>query len=178
MYTLTNVSKSYDGAKTTVTALKNVTLSIPDGQMVAIQGPTGGGKSTLLQMLGALDRPTSGTVVLGEDEISSAGDGRLAAVRAKEVGIVFQSFNLIPTLTALENVETALAPQRVPAAERASRAREALASVGLADRLDHLPAEALGRSAATRRHRSRSGEEPEGAAGRRADRRPRRGHAR
>ncbi|WP_437440897.1 ABC transporter ATP-binding protein [Rathayibacter oskolensis] len=123
MYTLTNVSKSYDGAKTTVTALKNVTLSIPDGQMVAIQGPTGGGKSTLLQMLGALDRPTSGTVVLGEDEISSAGDGRLAAVRAKEVGIVFQSFNLIPTLTALENVETALAPQRVPAAERASRAR-------------------------------------------------------
>ncbi|QHC65894.1 ATP-binding cassette domain-containing protein [Rathayibacter sp. VKM Ac-2759] len=144
MYTLTNVSKSYDGAKTTVTALKNVTLSIPDGQMVAIQGPTGGGKSTLLQMLGALDRPTSGTVVLGEDEISSAGDGRLAAVRAKEVGIVFQSFNLIPTLTALENVETALAPQRVPAAERASRAREALASVGLADRLDHLPAELSG----------------------------------
>ncbi|MWV49111.1 ATP-binding cassette domain-containing protein [Rathayibacter sp. VKM Ac-2803] len=144
MYTLTNVSKSYDGAKTEVTALKNVTLSIPDGQMVAIQGPTGGGKSTLLQMLGALDRPTSGTVVLGDSEISSAGDGRLAAVRATEVGIVFQSFNLIPTLTALENVETALAPQRIPSAERASRAKEALASVGLADRLDHLPAELSG----------------------------------
>ncbi|MWV58395.1 ABC transporter ATP-binding protein [Rathayibacter sp. VKM Ac-2754] len=144
MYTLTNVSKSYDGAKTEVTALKNVTLSIPDGQMVAIQGPTGGGKSTLLQMLGALDRPTSGTVVLGDNEISSAGDGRLAAVRATEVGIVFQSFNLIPTLTALENVETALAPQRIPSAERASRAKEALASVGLADRLDHLPAELSG----------------------------------
>ncbi|SMH45643.1 putative ABC transport system ATP-binding protein [Rathayibacter oskolensis] len=144
MYTLTNVSKSYDGSKTKVTALKNVTLSIPDGQMVAIQGPTGGGKSTLLQMLGALDRPTSGTVVLGENEISSAGDGRLAEVRAKDVGIVFQSFNLIPTLTALENVETALAPQRIPSAERAARAKEALASVGLADRLDHLPAELSG----------------------------------
>ncbi|ROS25406.1 putative ABC transport system ATP-binding protein [Rathayibacter sp. PhB127] len=144
MYTLTNVTKSYDGAKTTVTALKDVTLTIPDGQMVAIQGPTGGGKSTLLQMLGALDRPTSGTVVLGEHEISSAGDARLAAIRAREVGIVFQSFNLIPTLTALENVETALAPQRVPRAERAERARAALASVGLTDRLDHLPAELSG----------------------------------
>ncbi|NQX04635.1 ABC transporter ATP-binding protein [Rathayibacter sp. VKM Ac-2856] len=144
MYTLTNVTKSYPGAKTAVTALRNVTLTIPDGQMVAIQGPTGGGKSTLLQMLGALDRPTSGTVVLGEHEISSAGDARLAAIRAKEVGIVFQSFNLIPTLTALENVETALAPQRVPRAERTERARAALASVGLADRVDHLPAELSG----------------------------------
>ncbi|MCM6762665.1 ABC transporter ATP-binding protein [Rathayibacter sp. ZW T2_19] len=144
MYTLTNVTKSYTGTTTAVTALKDVTLTIPDGQMVAIQGPTGGGKSTLLQMLGALDRPTSGTVVLGEHEISSAGDRRLAAIRASEVGIVFQSFNLIPTLTALENVETALAPQRIGAARRSERARAALASVGLADRADHLPAQLSG----------------------------------
>ncbi|OOB90910.1 ABC transporter ATP-binding protein [Rathayibacter sp. VKM Ac-2630] len=144
MYTLTNVTKSYTGTTTPVTALEDVSLTIPDGQMVAIQGPTGGGKSTLLQMLGALDRPTSGTVVLGEHEISSVGDRRLARVRATEVGIVFQSFNLIPTLTALENVETALAPQRTPAAERSQRSREALASVGLADRADHLPAQLSG----------------------------------
>ncbi|MBO0984664.1 ABC transporter ATP-binding protein [Rathayibacter sp. SD072] len=144
MYTLTNVTKSYTSAKTAVTALKDVTLTIPDGQMVAIQGPTGGGKSTLLQMLGALDRPTSGTVVLGEHEISSAGDRRLAAIRASEVGIVFQGFNLIPTLSALENVATALAPQRIGAAERSERARAALASVGLADRADHLPAQLSG----------------------------------
>ncbi|MBF4462976.1 MULTISPECIES: ABC transporter ATP-binding protein [unclassified Rathayibacter] len=144
MYTLTDVSKRYTGAKTAVTALDHVTLTIPDGQMVAIQGPTGGGKSTLLQLLGALDRPTSGTVVLGDREISSAGDRALASVRATEVGIVFQSFNLIPTLTALENVETALAPQHVPARERADRSRAALDSVGLGDRLDHLPAELSG----------------------------------
>jgi len=144
MYTLTNVTKSYTGTTTPVTALEDVSLTIPDGQMVAIQGPTGGGKSTLLQMLGALDRPTSGTVVLGEHEISSVGDRRLARVRATEVGIVFQSFNLIPTLTALENVETALAPQRTPSVERSQRSREALASVGLADRGEHLPAQLSG----------------------------------
>ncbi|PPG09289.1 peptide ABC transporter ATP-binding protein [Rathayibacter sp. AY1F3] len=144
MYTLTDVSKRYDTARTAVTALADVTLTIPDGQMVAVQGPTGGGKSTLLQLLGALDRPTSGTVLLDDRELSSAGNGVLASVRATEVGIVFQSFNLIPTLTALENVETALAPQRIRAGERAERARAALVSVGLGDRVDHLPAELSG----------------------------------
>jgi putative ABC transport system ATP-binding protein len=145
MYILKNVTKSYDGAKNKVTALNNVSLTIPDGQMVAIQGPTGGGKSTLLQMLGALDRPTSGTVTLGDSEISKVGDTKLADIRAHDVGIVFQSFNLIPTLNALENVETALAPQKkVGAAERTRRAREALESVGLGERLDHLPSELSG----------------------------------
>ncbi|NQX28822.1 ABC transporter ATP-binding protein [Microbacteriaceae bacterium VKM Ac-2854] len=145
MYVLKNVTKSYDGAKNKVTALNNVSLTIPDGQMVAIQGPTGGGKSTLLQMLGALDRPTSGTVTLGESEISKVGDTKLADIRAHDVGIVFQSFNLIPTLNALENVETALAPQKkVGATERTKRAKEALESVGLGERLDHLPSELSG----------------------------------
>jgi len=144
LYTLTNVTKKYDGPKGSVTALQNVSLTIDDGQMVAIQGPTGGGKSTLLQMLGALDRPTSGTVVLGDSEISTAGDKKLADVRAHDVGIVFQSFNLIPTLTARENVETALAPLSVTSAERRSRAATALEAVGLAERLDHLPAELSG----------------------------------
>jgi len=144
VYELKNVSKRYDQTKRKVTALDDVTLSIPDGQMVAIQGPTGGGKSTLLQMLGALERPTSGSVLLAGSEISSMADARLAGIRAKEVGFVFQGFNLIPTLTAQENVETALAPLGVSTAERRSRAVAALESVGLGDRGTHRPAELSG----------------------------------
>ncbi|TFD54527.1 ABC transporter ATP-binding protein [Cryobacterium frigoriphilum] len=144
MYELTSVTKTYSQGKRTVTALKNVSVSIPDGQMVAIQGPTGGGKSTLLQMLGALDRPTDGTVELGTANLSKLGDGKLGKIRATEIGFVFQGFNLIPTLTAQENVETALAPLGISASERKSRAAEALAAVGLGERLTHLPAELSG----------------------------------
>jgi len=144
MYELTRVTKKYDQGKRSVTALNDVTLSIPDGQMIAIQGPTGGGKSTLLQMLGALDRPSSGTVELGVSNLSKLGDGPLGSIRAKEIGFVFQGFNLIPTLTAQENVETALAPLGLPATERRERAVTALASVGLGERLTHLPAELSG----------------------------------
>ena len=144
MYELTNVTKKYDQGKRSVTALNKVTLSIPDGQMVAIQGPTGGGKSTLLQMLGALDRPTDGTIELGTADLSTLGQGPLGEIRAREIGFVFQGFNLIPTLTAQENVETALAPLGIPAADRVSRAAAALASVGLGERGSHLPAELSG----------------------------------
>ncbi|GAA0994284.1 ABC transporter ATP-binding protein [Subtercola frigoramans] len=144
MYELKNVTKTYNASKRKITALDGVTLSIPDGQMVAIQGPTGGGKSTLLQMLGALDRPTSGEVMLGSSLLSKLGDNKLAAIRAKEVGFVFQGFNLIPTLTALENVETALAPLPVSGPERRRRSQEALDSVGLSERYGHLPAELSG----------------------------------
>ena len=144
MYTLENVSKSYTQGKRTVTALSGVTLSIPAGALVAIQGPTGGGKSTLLQMLGALDRPSAGSVRLGDKELSALGDHRLAQIRAREIGFIFQSFNLIPTLTAAENVETALAPLGLAADVRRSRATVALASVGLADRADHKPNELSG----------------------------------
>lgn len=144
MYRLTDVVKTYSQKKKTVTALAGVTLEIPAGQMVAIQGPTGGGKSTLLQMLGALDRPTSGTVLLGEKDLSKAGDRALAEARGREIGFVFQGFNLIPTLTAAENVETAFADGSVPRDERRRRAAAALESVGLAERADHLPAELSG----------------------------------
>lgn len=144
MYQLTDVTKRYAQGKRTVTALDGVSLHIPDGQMVAIQGPTGGGKSTLLQMLGALERPTKGSVVLAQSDLSALPDGRLAGIRAKEIGFVFQGFNLIPTLTAQENVETALAPFGVSAAERRRRAAEALADVSLGDRLSHRPAELSG----------------------------------
>jgi putative ABC transport system ATP-binding protein len=144
MYELKNVTKTYDTARRKVTALSDVTLSIPDGQMLAIQGPTGGGKSTLLQMLGALEKPTSGSVSLGTDMLSKMPDSKLAGIRAKEIGFVFQGFNLIPTLTAQENVETALAPLGIPVAERKERAAKALFDLGLGDRLTHRPAELSG----------------------------------
>ncbi len=144
MYTLTNVTKTYGGAGGGVQALRDVSLTIPAGQMVAIQGPTGGGKSTLLQMLGALDRPSSGDVVLAETNLATCGDARLVGVRATDVGIVFQSFNLIPTRTALENVEMALAPLGLAADVRRTRSEDALASVGLADRAGHLPSQLSG----------------------------------
>jgi putative ABC transport system ATP-binding protein len=148
VYELIDVTKTYTHGKRKVTALNAVNLSIPDGQMVAIQGPTGGGKSTLLQMLGALDRPSSGTIELGVGDnaanLARLGDHKLGHIRAKEIGFVFQDFNLIPTLTAQENVETALAPLGVGGTERRQRAVEALASVGLGDRGSHRPAELSG----------------------------------
>ncbi|BDI21400.1 ABC transporter ATP-binding protein [Herbiconiux sp. L3-i23] len=144
MYTLTGVSKVYDSSKRKVTALTGVDLAIDDGELVAIQGPTGGGKSTLLQLLGALDRSTTGSVTLGGDDLSALPDAKLATIRAEQIGFVFQGFNLIPTLTALENVETALAPLGIDPTERRHRASEALESVGLGERLSHLPSELSG----------------------------------
>jgi len=144
MYTLTSLTKNYSQPKRTVTALNGVDLRIPDGQLVAIQGPTGGGKSTLLQMLGALDRPTSGSIALRGDDLSTLSEAKLATIRASEIGFVFQGFNLIPTLTALENVEMALVPAKVPAQERVHRATQALESVGLGERATHLPNELSG----------------------------------
>ena len=144
MYTLTGVSKTYRSSSRSVTALRDVSLEIPTGQLVAIQGPTGGGKSTLLQLLGALERPSAGHVTLDDHDLSQLPDSALAGVRAREIGFVFQGFNLIPTLTAQENVEMALAPLGVAAAERRQRAADALASVGLADRAGHRPGELSG----------------------------------
>ncbi|MGV8852178.1 MAG: ABC transporter ATP-binding protein [Rhodoglobus sp.] len=144
MYELANLTKTYETKRRHVSALNNVTLSIPTGQMVAIQGPTDGGKSTLLHMLGALERPTSGTVTLGASELSAIPDARLADIRARTIGFVFQSFNLIPTLTAQVNVETALAPLGLSRVDRTRRATDALTTVGLSERLAHHPAELSG----------------------------------
>ncbi|WP_407316586.1 ABC transporter ATP-binding protein [Isoptericola halotolerans] len=143
MYQLKNVTKTYTG-KRTVHALRSVDLEIGDGELVAVQGPTGGGKSTLLQMLGGLDRPTSGTVLLAGDDLAQLPDGALTRARAESIGFVFQHYNLIPTLTAAENVATAMVPLKVPAAERTRRALAALGSVGLGERADHLPGELSG----------------------------------
>jgi putative ABC transport system ATP-binding protein len=144
MYKLTDVTKIYRKGHQQVTALDGVDAEIADGEWLAIQGPTGHGKSTLLQMLGALDRPTSGAVDFAGQDLSRLREGRLTRVRAESIGFIFQTFNLIPTLTAAENVEAALAPLRVSASERRSRARAALSDVGLADRASHLPSELSG----------------------------------
>ncbi|MGQ4512034.1 ATP-binding cassette domain-containing protein [Streptomyces sp. DW26H14] len=144
MYQLTGVTKRYQRGKKNVQALAGVDLTIPDGGRLVIQGPTGGGKSTLLQMLGGLDRPTEGTVELDGTDLGALSEARLTKVRAEQIGFVFQSFNLIPTLTAQENVETALVPLGVKAAARRERAAEALGSVGLGERLGHVPGELSG----------------------------------
>ena len=144
MYTLTGVTKDYRKGRDTVHALSGVGLTIGDGEWLAIQGPTGQGKTTLLQLLGGLDRPTAGSIEFGGQDLAAMTEAQLTRVRARAIGFVFQTFNLIPTLSAAENVETALVPLRVPTAQRRARAAQALASVGLADRAGHLPAELSG----------------------------------
>jgi len=144
MYKLTNVTKDYPKGRDKVRALRGVNVEIGDGEWLSIQGPTGHGKSTLLQLLGGLDRPTSGSLELEGREISRLGETAMTKVRAQSIGFIFQTFNLIPTLSAQENVETALVPLGVSGASRKARAAEALASVGLDDRARHLPGELSG----------------------------------
>ena len=144
MYKLTNVTKDYPKGRETVHALRGVDVEIPDGEWLAIQGPTGHGKSTLLQLLGGLDRPTSGSIDFGGRDLARTREGEMTKVRASSIGFIFQTFNLIPTLSAQENVETALVPLGVSGVSRRARAAEALNSVGLGDRLRHLPTELSG----------------------------------
>jgi len=144
LYRAQDVTRTYTKKGRTVKALTGVDLTIHPGEFVTIQGPTGGGKSTLLQMLGALDKPSTGSLRLGDIELASASARELSRIRAEEVGFVFQGFNLIPTLTAAENVNMALEPTDLSRAERATRVAEALAHVGLDDRGDHLPTELSG----------------------------------
>src|ERR1700691_1030416 len=144
MYKLTEVTRDYRKGRGTVHALQGVDLSIEDGDWLAIQGPTGHGKSTLLQILGGLDRPTKGVGGLAGRNLARLGEGKLTKVRAASIGFIFQTFNLIPTLSAQENVETALVPLGMAAAERRELAGEALPELGLAERATHLPSERSG----------------------------------
>jgi len=144
MYKLTNVTKDYPKGRETVHALRGVDLEIADGEWLAIQGPTGHGKSTLLQLLGGLDRPTAGSIDFDGRDLARTREAEMTKVRASSFGFIFQTFNLIPTLSAQENVETALVPLGVSGVSRRARAAEALNSVGLGDRLRHLPTELSG----------------------------------
>jgi putative ABC transport system ATP-binding protein len=144
MYELSGVTKNYRKGRATIAALASVDLRVQDGEWLAIQGPTGQGKTTLLQILGGLDRPTSGVVDFDGRDLAALRESQVNRVRASSIGFIFQTFNLIPTLNAQENVEAALVPLGVEVSERRARAAQALSDVGLADRARHLPSELSG----------------------------------
>ena len=144
MYKLSGVTKDYQKGRATVHALRGVDLVIEDGEWLTIQGPTGHGKTTLLQMLGGLDRPTAGIVDFDGQDLAQLRESQVTKVRATSIGFIFQTFNLIPTLSAQENVEAALVPLGISGGERRSRAVKALTGVGLGERLRHLPGELSG----------------------------------
>ncbi|HWA68029.1 MAG TPA: ABC transporter ATP-binding protein [Mycobacteriales bacterium] len=144
LYVLDGVGRAYAKGGVTVEAIRSISLEIFAGELVALEGPSGSGKSTLLQLLGALDVPTRGSIRFDGRELSRESDAELTRLRSEEIGFVFQHFNLIPTLTAEENVALAMVPRGVSRPERLDRARELLTQVGLADRVHHLPSRLSG----------------------------------
>ncbi len=141
---LENVSRIYQKGKETVEVLHELNLEIPDGDFIAIMGPSGSGKTTLLNLLGGLDKPTAGTVTVGDAELSSMSNSQLSRWRSSHVGFIFQFYNLLPVLTAHRNVELPLLLTNFNAKERAKRASIALDIVGLGDRAKHYPRELSG----------------------------------
>jgi putative ABC transport system ATP-binding protein len=141
---LRDVRKVYSSGQLEVEALRGVSLDVAEGEYTAIMGPSGSGKSTLMHILGCLDIVTSGTYELAGTDVSAMTEAELAAVRNQRIGFVFQQFNLLPSLTALRNVELPLAYAGVPPAQRRERALVALERVGLAERVQHRPGELSG----------------------------------
>ncbi|MCE0738437.1 putative ABC transport system ATP-binding protein [Bacillus subtilis] len=139
MLTLNNISKSYKLGKEEVPILKHINLTVQAGEFLAIMGPSGSGKSTLMNIIGCLDRPTSGTYTLDQIDILKGKDGALAEIRNESIGFVFQTFHLLPRLTALQNVELPMIYNKVKKKERRQRAYEALEKVGLIDRVSYKP---------------------------------------
>jgi len=144
LYELTGVTRHYGENGAAVRALDGIDLTIRRGEQIAVVGPSGSGKSTLLQLLGGLDRPTAGTILFEGSDLGRAPDAQLTKLRLRTIGFIFQQFNLIPTLTARQNVEVALAPTGIKAAERERRCQQLLESVGLEPRAGHLPSQLSG----------------------------------
>ena len=144
LYQLAGVTKIYRKGGREIPALRGLDLEIRAGEWLAVQGKTGHGKTTLLQLLGGLDRPTRGQLRFGGQDLATATEAQVRKVRASSFGFIFQTFNLIPTLSAQENVEAALVPLGIHLADRRARVAAALDSVGLADRVQHLPGELSG----------------------------------
>ncbi len=141
---IVNLQKHYFLKGETVRALRGVTFEIPEGDYVAIMGPSGSGKSTLLNLLGCLDRPTSGSFLLGDDDVSTMTDDELSEIRASRIGFVFQSYNLIPQLTVVENIEVPLYYMGALNARSRDRCRDLAGLVGLGERLNHRPTQLSG----------------------------------
>mgnify|MGYP000356741585 CR=1 FL=1 len=140
----TNVTKAYGKGTARFQALKGVDLRIDEGDFLAVMGPSGSGKSTLMNLIGCLDTPSSGRYFLSGDPVHEMTDAELAAIRNRQIGFVFQTFNLLARSTALENVELPLIYAKISRRERHSRSHEVLGRVGLADRVDHRPNELSG----------------------------------
>ena len=138
------IRKIYDTGKVRVEALKGIDLSVAAGEFVAIVGPSGSGKSTLMNLIGCLDTPRDGTYRLAGEDVSGLSGDDLADIRTRRVGFVFQNFNLLPQITAYENVEMPLLFGGVPPKKRKERVEELMTKVGLADRMDHKPTELSG----------------------------------
>jgi putative ABC transport system ATP-binding protein len=141
---LEDVSKTYHMGKVSVTVLKNINLEIEKGEYLSIMGPSGSGKSTMMNLMGALDRPSKGRIFINDIDISKLSDDKLATIRQRTIGFVFQQFNLIPRLTTLENVELPMWFAGLPKKIRVKRARDLLIQVGLGDRLKHKATELSG----------------------------------
>ena len=139
-----DLQKTYQMGATKVHALKTITLDIERSDFVALMGPSGSGKSTLMNLLGCLDTPTAGDYFLNQTNVSTMTDSELAEIRNKEIGFVFQTFNLLPRLSALENVALPLVYAGMSKSKRSERARDVLSQVGLGDRVDHKPNELSG----------------------------------
>ena len=144
LFELRGVAKRFRRGDVTVSAVDGIDLEIGAGELVALEGPSGSGKTTTLQLLGALDRPSEGTILFEGRDLVTLGDNDLAHLRLRAFGFVFQQFNLIPTLSALENVEVVLAPGGLRGPELRARAQSLLDEVGLAARADHLPSHLSG----------------------------------
>ena len=141
---LRGIGRTYDMGRVMVPALRDVDLDVSRGEFLAIVGPSGSGKSTMMHIIGCLDRPTTGTYALAGTPVEDLDDNGLARVRSRTIGFVFQSYNLLPRTSALDNVATPLLYQGVGRAERVRRASAALERLGLGDRMDHEPSELSG----------------------------------